>query len=660
MMKITTTLLFLFCASLIHAQVTDSLWQKSLKYYEEKNYHAMISSLDTLLALAPGFADGYYNRGVAKISLGDVENACADMLLAQNLGTNINKQFVNYECNPEYIRNILLKQFYKKETVYPELGYRPRYTHADTLRGALRPERTCYDVTFYDLDVRIFPAAKKISGSNRIYFRVVQPTRKIQIDLFSNYTISEISWNGVPLEWHRTDNAIFIDFPRELQTGESQNIYIVYRGKPINAPNPPWEGGFVWKRDNHNKLWLGVACEHLGASSWWPNKDHLTDKPDSMQISIEFRKGYQVVSNGNLRKVEPIDRRHNRFIWFVDYPINNYNATFYVGKYVAFNDTLVMGKDTLRMDYNVLNYNLAVAREHFKQARDVLAFYTKAFGYYPFAKDGFGLVESPYEGMEHQTAIAYGHGYNKNNTQDYRNKIYDYIIVHESAHEWWGNSVTAADMADIWIHEGFATYAEFMFLENRFGKDEYLYELQDKSRFIFNVWPMVQNRNVNEDAFASNDVYNKGAMMLHCLRCNMNNDSLFFSMIREFCIGNRYKVVTSNDFISFVNKYTGFDYTAFFDKFLYDTKIPLLEYSFTHDQGDLVMKYRWTGAEDGFVMPFGIETSNKESLRLVGSTSWQEKRIPATLWFNFYNLWKGYTGCADNSFTYYNTHWEKE
>jgi aminopeptidase N len=654
-MKIAVLSFFLLTGPLIQAQTPDSIWQRGMKCFDQQNFHGVIAYMDTLLGLAPDYSNALYNRGISKISLGDFESACVDLKLAQNQGLKEIQHFTDYMCDPEFIRDVLIKQFYKKETVYPELGYRPRYTRADTLRGALRPERTCFDVFFYDLRVKIMPKGKKIQGSNSIYFRIVHPTRKIQIDLFAGYQITGILWNGSQLAWHREYNAVFIDFPQELLAGEKHNITIFYGGKPLTAPNPPWDGGFVWQRDKNKDLWLGVACEHLGASSWWPNKDHLTDKPDSMRISLEVPKGYQAVSNGDLQRIEAAGRKFDRFTWFVDYPINNYNVTFYIGKYTAFSDTLVQDNDTLKLDYNVLTFNLDIATEHFKQTRDIVSFYNQAFGYYPFAKDGFGLVESPYEGMEHQSAIAYGNGYNKNNTRDYRNQLYDYIIVHEGAHEWWGNSVTACDMADIWIHEGFATYAEYLFLESKFGKNEYLYELADKSRYIFNIWPMVQNRDVNENTFAGNDVYNKGAMLLHCLRCTINNDSLFFAILHDFCISNRYKTVNTNDFVAFVNRYTASDYTAFFNIYLYDTRLPVLDYTFTNDLGDLVMKYRWTGVEEGFIMPFGIATSNKESLRLVADTSWKEVRIPQTAWFNFYNIWKGYEGSVDNSFTYFNT-----
>jgi len=652
--------LLLLSAVTVQAQSPDSIWQRSLNRFEQKDYIGMIEDMNALLKVIPGFANGLYNRGIAKLHMGDTEGACEDLTLAREGGSNENRQFVSFLCDPKYVRDLLLKQFYDGQKVYPELSYRPRYTRSDTLRGALRPERTCFNVYYYDLDVKIIPKGKKIQGSNVIYFHVVQPSKTIQIDLFDTYTVTGITWNGILLPHRREFNAMFIDFPEVLKPGTDQVIRIDYRGKPINAPNPPWDGGFVWEHDINKNIWLGVACEHLGASSWWPNKDHLSDKPDSMMINLTIPAGYQAISNGNLRKMTRVDSNYDKFSWFVSYPINNYNVTFYVGKYDSFNDTLVQGNDTVRFDYNVLSYNLDKAKDHFKQTRDVVGYYNKAFGPYPFKQDGFGLVESSYEGMEHQSAIAYGNGYDKNTGNEYRNRIFDYIIVHEAAHEWWGNSVTAADMADIWIHEGFATYAELMFIENRFGKEEYLYELSEKSKYIFNVWPMVQNRNVNENTFASNDVYNKGAMVLHCLRSTINNDSVFFGIIRDFWMKFCFRAVSSSDFIQFVNEYTGTDYSPFFNKYLFDTQLPVLSYVYKHANDGILLKFRWTGVEDGFTMPIGIAGEKKEGMRLVATTAWQEVTIPASQWFTFYNLYSGYQGCPDNAFTYYRTSCENQ
>lgn len=648
-------IIFFVATTLLQAQTPDSIWRRSLKKFENKDYNGVVEDMNVFLKALPNFGDAFYNRAIAKLNLGNQAGACSDLEAAKNAGSTQNRQFINYLCNQSYMVDLMLKQFYKKQKVYPELGFRPVYTRADSLRGALRPERTCFDVYYYDLYVKIIPKGKRIQGSNAIYFHVVQPTKRIQIDLFDNYTISEITWNGKRLAYKREYNALFIDFPQQLKAGENQAIRITYKGKPKEAPNPPWDGGFVWEHDRNKNLWLGVACEHLGSSSWWPGKDHMSDKPDSMLINLEVPAGYQAVSNGNLRQVTHPGKDFDKFSWFVSYPINNYNVTFYVGRYIPFSDTLVQNKDTVRFDFNVLDYNIDIAREHFKQTRDVIAFYDRAFGIYPFQRDGFGLVESPYEGMEHQSAIAYGNGFDNNNGKEYRNQQYDYIIVHEAAHEWWGNSITASDMADIWIHEGFATFAELMFLEDRFGKDEYMFELTDKSQYIFNIWPLVQNRNVNENTFASNDVYTKGAMMLHCLRCTINNDSLFFSMIRGFAMKNRYHTVNTQDFINYVNQYTGQNFNAFFDKYLYETQLPLLLYEYRHDNGNLILRYRWTQVEEGFTMPFAVMTDKKKPLRLSATTSWQEISMADTGWFNFYNLFTGYEGCPENAFTYYRT-----
>ncbi|NJK85639.1 MAG: M1 family metallopeptidase [Bacteroidales bacterium] len=285
-----------------------------------------------------------------------------------------------------------------------------------------------------------------------------------------------------------------------------------------------------------------------------------------MMIRLKVPKGYTAVSNGTLKKQFRSEAKYDQFEWFVSYPINNYNVTFYLGKFEYFSDSVEIQGDNLLLKYYVLPYNLEKAKTHFEQSKQILKAYSKFFGKYPFMRDGFGLVESPYEGMEHQTAIAYGNSYSNVENNTYRKKEFDYIIVHEAAHEWWGNAVSAVDMADIWIHEGFATYAEFLLVEDVYGKDEYNYEINQKRKFIFNFWPVVENYDVNENSFASNDVYTKGAMILHCLRSTINNDSLFFKIIRDFFKENEFNVVTTQQFIDLVNQSTGKNFTPFFKK----------------------------------------------------------------------------------------------
>jgi aminopeptidase N len=446
--------------------------------------------------------------------------------------------------------------------------------------------------------------------------------------------------------------------PDTIEPGKSYKITIEYSGKPLIAPNPPWDGGFVWSRDRRLNHWAGVACEQLGASSWWPNKDHLTEKPDSMAINIEVPKRFKAISNGVLRNVVPAGKNFLRYEWFVRYPINNYNATFYMGKYAEFTDTLVWQNKRLVMRYHVMPYHLNKAKAHFAQARDVVSFYNDAFGPFPFWEDNYRMVESPFEGMEHQTAIAYGAAFdNKKNANLYVSKKFDYIIVHETAHEWWGNAVAAGDMADIWLHEGFATYSEIMFLEHELGYEKSIAELFNHSLYIFNVWPLVQNRDVNENTFASNDVYTKGALLLHCLRCTMNNDTMFFHMLHDFCMDFRFKIVTTNDFIGYVNNYTSNDYSALFDKYLYETELPILEYSYEKTDSNLILKYQWTGVKDGFRMPFSIEsTGDKKTYRLDASTDEQVMVIENTKSFAFFNMKKLPENCPRNGLTYYWTH----
>ncbi len=649
----------LFCRIVILSQTLEEVWDEGLTSFSERNFHGAIENMNTLLKVAPDYAYAHYNKGISRLNLGDLEGACIDMSRAIATGMEKDTKFYEFMCEDKAKYKLLKKHFYRNEEIYADNGYRPHYTRKDSLRGALRPERTCFDVYFYDLTVRIIPAGKKIRGENKIHFEVKAPTSRIQIDLFPEFNIEEISWNDNPLKYTREHGAVFIDFPRPLESGEQHAITFQYSGKPGKAENPPWQGGFVWKKDKQRKLWVGVACEHLGASSWWPNKDHLTDRPDSMNIGIEIPSKYRAVSNGTLRNTAPADRRYTRYEWFVSYPINNYNVTFYMGNFVSFKDTVFLGDKPLLLKYDVLPYNLEKAKEHFEQTKDLLRYYSDAFGEYPFMRDGFGLVDSPYEGMEHQTAIAYGHGFRNTFFEECEDLAYDFIIVHEAAHEWWGNALCAADMADIWLHEGFATFAELMYLEHSCSEKAYMRELNDKIQTILNFWPMVENYDVNENSFASNDVYNKGAAMLHCLRCNINNDSLFFGIIRDFNLLFRYKVATSQDFVDFVNQRTGEDHSAFFDKYLYDKKLPILSYRFEREDDDLILKYKWTGVKEGFKMPFCIRTNDNRAVRLVGTTAEQKATIENTEWFNFYNEWHDLDGVQDNSYTYFWTRWEE-
>lgn len=653
-------LLFSFICLSISAQDIDyhQIWKEGIIDIQKADYLRGLEKMNKILAAYPNNSGALNNRSICLRNLGDMDGSCADLRKAVSIDKiRKNRQF-DYYCNEEYKLDYFKKFYYKNTKIYPEFGYRPKYSLADTLRGALRLERECYDVYFYNLTVRIFPKKKSIKGTNEIWFKGVLKSKVVQVDLFENLTINHIALNNQELKYRREYQAVFIELPNTIVPGKMYKLVIEYSGKPIVAPNPPWDGGFVWSRDKKLNRWAAVACEQLGASSWWPNKDHLTEKPDSMAINIEVPEKYNAISNGTLRRNTRLTDGYSRYEWFVGYPINNYNVTFYMAKYVEFTDTLFYKDKNLIMRYHVLPYHLDKAQVHFKQANDVISFYNEAFGPFPFWNDNFRMVESPYAGMEHQTAIAYGNKFDNNkNSSMYISKKFDYIIVHEAAHEWWGNALTAVDMADIWLHEGFATYSEYLFIEHMLGYEKSIEEVQNRMQLIFNVWPLVQNRNVNENTFASGDVYTKGATLLHCLRAVMDNDSLFMRMIHDFNMEFRYKILTSSDFIQFVTNYTGQDYTPLFNNFLYDVNPPLLLYSYKRKGSDILLKYKWTKVDEGFVMPFSIETTgDKRPLRLIGTTNEQEVVIENASSFSFFNLMKPTANCPHNGLTYYWTH----
>ena len=339
----------------------------------------------------------------------------------------------------------------------------PVFTHADSLRGELTPGRSCYDVYFYDLHLKIDTGTHSISGYNTIYFKVVKDFDIMQVDLFRNMDIDSIIFHRTHLSnYFRDSNTIIFNINNKCNgcvlhlvefEGAKDSIKIYYHGSPQIAKNPPWDGGFIWSKDSLGNPWIDVACEGTGASLWWPCKDHLSNKPDSMRMTFDVPEGLMCVSNGRLRAETKLNNGFTRFTWFVSKPIINYDVTLNIADYAHISDYYLNGKDTLTLDYYVLKYNEEKARKHFEQVKPMLACYEKFFGKYPFYTDGYKLVESTYWGMEHQSCVAYGNHYQNNNFG------FDFIIIHESAHEWWGNSLSCSDAADMWLHEAFATYA---------------------------------------------------------------------------------------------------------------------------------------------------------------------------------------------------------
>jgi aminopeptidase N len=490
------------------------------------------------------------------------------------------------------------------------------FTLADRLRGELSPARSCFDVHFYELDIAIDPDTRTVSGSNAIHFKVVEATDSVQIDLFSDLTIDSIVSDGKPLNFSRLHDAVFVFFGRKLNRDDYAVITVHYHGKPIEAKNAPWDGGFVWKQDANGKLHAGVACEELGASSWWPMKDHLSDEPDSMLMRYTIPNGLMCVGNGRLMS-RTLMKHHTKWSWMVRNPINSYNVTFNIGDYVHFSDTLNGLDGRLDLNYYVLRQNEQKAREHFRQVKPMLRIFEEAFGPYPFYEDSYALVETPYVGMEHQSAIAYGNRYMPGYLGRYpSNMDFDYIIIHETGHEWWGNSVSINDIADMWVHESFCTYSESVYAEAIYGHDKMVEYLMSQKPRITNASPILGVQGFNSKGNGT-DMYYKGAWMLHSLRSLMNDDAKFKSMLRAISTEFRHSTVDGDDIIRFINRFTGLDLSAFFAQYLAHKDPPVLEYMVKGRK----MSLRWKVDEPDFSMPIEMIDGDGKHHRMESVTT---------------------------------------
>lgn len=480
------------------------------------------------------------------------------------------------------------------------------FHRCDTMRGMLSPERRCFDVTYYALDLRIDPDSKSISGYVDIHFRVLEDFSVMQIDLFRNMIVDSISNEfGQPAEWSRNCDAVMVQPGKNVQ-GTHGMIRVHYHGTPVTAPMPPWDGGFVWATDNQGFPWVGVACEGDGASLWWPNKDHLSDEPDSVSIRIEVPAPLTCVANGNLREVEQTVPGWHAFNWFVSYPINNYNVTVNIGRYAHFSDIYIAADgDSLQCDYYVLEENLDKARSHFQQVHPMLSCFETYFGKYPFWNDGFALVETPYLGMEHQSAIAYGNKYLRGYLGGMipSDMDWDYIIIHETGHEYWGNSISCNDLSEMWIHESFTTYMEALYVECRYSYQDAVKYLLSQRGLIRNKEPIIGPADVNWHHWKSSDHYYKGAWVLHTLRHAIGNDGYWFGILMEFYQTHAISQVTTQQFIDFVNLRTGKDWTAFFRQYLLYPGIPRLAYEISEVPDGITVTCRWETDVDSFMMP---------------------------------------------------------
>ncbi|MBE98672.1 M1 family metallopeptidase [Flavobacterium coralii] len=496
------------------------------------------------------------------------------------------------------------------------------FTRRDSLQGGLRPERTAFNVLHYTLDIKIDPDKKYISGYNEISFEVLDDTKRIQLDLFENMKVDSIIYNNKKLDYKRDNDAVFINFTKELKNGNKEKLKFYYSGKPVVARNAPWDGGFVFNKDNNGKPWVGVAVQGTGASLWYPVKDHQTDEPDNgATIKVAVPNGLMNVSNGRFKGSKDLGNGYTRWDWEVINPINNYDITVNIADYAHIHDNF----NGLDLDYYVLKDNKEKAIKHFEEVKPMLECFQKKFGQYPFYEDGYKLVETPYLGMEHQSAVAYGNKYRKGYMGGDLSftgvgLLFDYITIHESGHEWFGNSITSKDIADMWIHESFTTYTESVYIECRYGYEKAMKYINGQRRNVQNDKPVIGVFGVNKEG--SGDMYFKGALMLNTIRHIINDDAKWWDMLLKYANTYRKQVIDTETVINFFNKESGINLTPVFRQYLNHKDIPVLEIKMFKG----LFGCRWKTDVEGFAMPVDIMVDGKE-IRLVPTTIWDEKYI---------------------------------
>jgi aminopeptidase N len=484
------------------------------------------------------------------------------------------------------------------------------FSRQDTLRGAITPERIWWDLTYYHLEVTVDPDNKYISGKNTIKYTVLNVYQTMQIDLQTPLNITKVMQDGKELEVIHEGNAHFIKLTKEQTIGNTESIIVYYEGNPKEAIRAPWDGGFSWKKDKNGNHFVATSCQGLGASVWWPCKDHMYDEVESMRISVTVPSHLMDVSNGRLESIEDHGATKT-YNWFVNNPINNYGVNVNIGDYAHFSEVYDGEKGPLDMDYYVLKYNLEKAKKQFTDAPKMMKAFEHWFGPYPFYEDGYKLVEVPYLGMEHQSSVTYGNqfkqGYLGRDLSDTGWGLkFDFIIIHESGHEWFANNITDIDIADMWIHESFTNYSENLFLDYYYGKkaaSEYVIGLR---KTIGNKTPIIGKYNLNNEG--SSDMYNKGGNMLHTLRQLIDNDEKWRLILRKMNKTFYHQTVTSAQIEGFLSSETGFDLSPFFNQYLRGIKIPTLEYKIENN----TLEYRWINVVSNFKMPLKTILNGEE------------------------------------------------
>jgi hypothetical protein len=528
-----------------------------------------------------------------------------------------------------------------------------RFTRADTLRGTNSPARSWWDVTFYDLKVAIDPGDSTIRGSNGISYRVVRPGTEMQIDLQPPLVVDSMIQDGRHLAYRRDSirpsrtggrgaqamggrgaqadtatrpgNAFFVQVPGAAR-GAVKTVTVYYHGRPRVAVRPPWDGGFGWGVDSLNRPFFSTTNEGLGASVWWPNKDISREEPDSQRIAITVPDPLINVSNGRLRRKTSNGDGTTTWEWFVSNPINNYNVAVNAGMYAHFSDTLMGERGKLTMDFYPLSYHADTARKQFAQAKTTIKCFEHWFGPYPWYEDGYKLVETAHLGMEHQSAVAYGNKYKNGYLGSDRSATglgltWDFIIVHETAHEWWGNNISSEDHADMWIHESFGNYAENLYQECLTNKEDGAKYTIGQRHLIQNQAPIIGHYGVNNEG--SGDMYDKGGAMLHTMRQIVNDDAKWRATLRGLNQEFRHKTVSGRQVEEYINTSTGINFDKVFTQYLMTTRIPLLEY----DIEGSTLWYRWNDVVPGFDMPVRAHVAPGANTLLRPTEQWKSIRL---------------------------------
>ncbi|MGA2585525.1 MAG: M1 family metallopeptidase [Candidatus Aminicenantales bacterium] len=486
-------------------------------------------------------------------------------------------------------------------------------TPADILRGAYGSYRANNDLLSYDLDIRVDPEKKFIGGKNTIRFKMLKDDSRIQLDLTAHLNIDKILLGPTELKYTREFDAVFVDFPETLKKNSEYAIDFYYSGNPAETGR---FGGITFRKDPAGRPWITTACQGPGAMVWWPNKEQQRDEVENMRLRVAVPSDLVDVSNGRLMSKTDLGDGYTRWDWLIHYPINNYCVALNIGHYAHWSDRL---KD-LTLDFYCLPENLEKARRQFAQAKPMLQCYQKYFGEYPFKKDGYKLIEVPYSGMEHQSAVAYGNhfanGYLERDWTGVGVSLkFDFIIIHESAHEWFGNSITASDVCDEWIHEGWGTYAECVYVEEMFGHEDALKYVNGYKTKVRNREPIIGPAGVNTNA--PQDMYFKGALFLNTLRSVIDNDARWWKLVRGFYDCFKYRNIATEDVVKFFNERTGKNLTPMFDQYLRHTDIPALELRFQETEGSI--SYRWKADVKEFAMP--VKVGRRDHWQLIQPTT---------------------------------------